>query len=435
VNRPDRPAWLVRQENGAIAEARTRALLLDRFWILERSVDIDGADFIIQRRLTTQSLLDSDPPRLGFVQAKYYQDASTTQYIHREYVLDKHGRPRSEFFLMCHTGLEDSARAFFLSAADIVDNFEATSESHSKPNRFELPGRRVLEQRFEVLDRRRILEQAEQALRNADFVANRYFMSWALPSLETRGGPIRSEYMEKIDNWWGDIPKEFESLREKARQALWNIEEAGELLHAIATADDPQIALEKAEDLHIQYGRSVPISDDLYDPDFSAVVQHHRSRYEQLKSAGLLGAHAALRRDVKARIMSDVVPRMPLAPDMAYLVSLRYTSDTLALAGLDSRFATADTLDLPKDTWSGEARTKESGILQSEPGNVRAFILPGRYGYEQWKRGKSVPDERSWTEKFDRIAEYLTSEIMSTILAMRLDARQASEAADGNAPQ
>jgi hypothetical protein len=37
-----RPDWLVRQENGIIAEARTRSFLLDRFWILERSVDIEG---------------------------------------------------------------------------------------------------------------------------------------------------------------------------------------------------------------------------------------------------------------------------------------------------------------------------------------------------------------------------------------------------------
>ena len=35
-----RPPWLIRQENGAIAEARTRAFLMDRFWVLERSADV-----------------------------------------------------------------------------------------------------------------------------------------------------------------------------------------------------------------------------------------------------------------------------------------------------------------------------------------------------------------------------------------------------------
>jgi hypothetical protein len=60
----DYPAWLKTMQNGSIGEARARAFLLDRFWVLERSVDIDGADFIIQRRLTEKTLLDREAPRL-----------------------------------------------------------------------------------------------------------------------------------------------------------------------------------------------------------------------------------------------------------------------------------------------------------------------------------------------------------------------------------
>ena len=37
------PAWLTAAQNGAVGEARTKALLLDRFWVLERSVDVEGA--------------------------------------------------------------------------------------------------------------------------------------------------------------------------------------------------------------------------------------------------------------------------------------------------------------------------------------------------------------------------------------------------------
>lgn len=40
----EKPSWLKRMENGTIAEARTKAFLMDRFWILERSVDIQGTD-------------------------------------------------------------------------------------------------------------------------------------------------------------------------------------------------------------------------------------------------------------------------------------------------------------------------------------------------------------------------------------------------------
>ncbi|AJS58191.1 hypothetical protein [Paenibacillus sp. IHBB 10380] len=70
----DKPHWLLRMENGGLAEARTKAFLMDRFWILERSVDIQGADFIIQRRLTSQNILDATPPRFGVIQVKYYQN-------------------------------------------------------------------------------------------------------------------------------------------------------------------------------------------------------------------------------------------------------------------------------------------------------------------------------------------------------------------------
>ena len=68
----DHPAWLKAMQNGSIGEARSKAFLIDRFWLLERSVDIDGADFIIQRRLTKKNLLDKEAPRLGVVQAKFF---------------------------------------------------------------------------------------------------------------------------------------------------------------------------------------------------------------------------------------------------------------------------------------------------------------------------------------------------------------------------
>jgi len=80
--------FLLTMQNGAIGEARTKSFLIDRFWILERSVDIEGADFIIQRRLSEKSLLDERAPRLGIVQAKFFKSDKTTQYVSVSYVLD-----------------------------------------------------------------------------------------------------------------------------------------------------------------------------------------------------------------------------------------------------------------------------------------------------------------------------------------------------------
>ena len=70
-------SWLKSMENGALGEARAKAFLLERFWILERSVDIEGADYLIQRKITSQNFMDETPPNLGVVQVKYIQDGKT----------------------------------------------------------------------------------------------------------------------------------------------------------------------------------------------------------------------------------------------------------------------------------------------------------------------------------------------------------------------
>jgi hypothetical protein len=86
-------------QNGSLGEARAKAFLMDRFWILERSVDIEGADLIIQRRLTDRNLLDRRPPNLGFVQVKFFESEKTAHYIPTEYIRDKDGKAREDFEL------------------------------------------------------------------------------------------------------------------------------------------------------------------------------------------------------------------------------------------------------------------------------------------------------------------------------------------------
>lgn len=198
MNREERPHWLVRQENGEVGEARSRAFLLDRFWVLERSVDVEGADLIIQQRLTARSLLDSVPPRLGFVQAKYYATADTTQYVHCEYVVDTEGSPRGEFFLLAHTGEGDSSTAYILFSSDIVSDFRVAPPEHSYEGRFILPGRQVLTPRYQIMNPSKVLDRIEQALRNADFRKNRSFLLWALPSRPEP--PIQEIFLEPIEN-------------------------------------------------------------------------------------------------------------------------------------------------------------------------------------------------------------------------------------------
>lgn len=386
MTREERPAWLIRVENGAIAEARTRSLLLDRFWLLERSVDIEGADIIIQRRLTTRSLLDVEPPRLGFVQAKFHSSGDTTHYVHREYVVDQQDAPRREFFLVCHSGTEDGARSYFLTAADIVDSFDLTGEDHSRPGCFSVPGSALLSSsRFEILDRGRALDVMERSLRDADLIRNRSFMSWALPRPPDEPLPVLEMYSEQIDNWWGDSDetmRQIEATRATARRAQWDLEEVLEKLREIETTNDPIRGHEIAESISYEFGNRVALPDDLYDTEFHHVLLFHRRRYEQLGEAGLLNSHAALRRAALDSVVSQLEPRIHSEETGVCVISTRYDAETFR--DPSTTFRSAD----PSSLWPAESRnstwryadTPDSmGILLAEPGFVELYLLPSYY--------------------------------------------------------
>jgi hypothetical protein len=78
-------SWLRSVSNGALGEARVRALLLNRFRVLTRSVDVDGADLIVELR-TESRFTDLLPPQLGVVQAKFAQDETTIHYLPEAHV-------------------------------------------------------------------------------------------------------------------------------------------------------------------------------------------------------------------------------------------------------------------------------------------------------------------------------------------------------------
>src|SRR5262245_11983527 len=112
------PPWLKSMEHGTLGEARARAFLLNRFWVLESSVDIHGTDYLIQRRLLDRHFLDIDPPRLGIVQVKFIQDGNTQIAIPKRYITN--GKVTfEEFFLLVFTGHETDERSYLLSARDV----------------------------------------------------------------------------------------------------------------------------------------------------------------------------------------------------------------------------------------------------------------------------------------------------------------------------
>lgn len=384
-----RPSWLKSQENAALAEARTRAFLLERFWVLERSVDIEGADFLVQRRLTPRSLLDPSPPRFGKVQAKFYSSPKTTHYIAEEYFLNPHGEPRPDFFLMCHTGSEDSKRAFMLTSADIKGNFVRAEPEDSRPPRYVLSGSKLLVQRFEVFDQRRVLTQMETALRNTDFHANRAFLSWVLPHREEAQEPILEMYEEVIDTWWESIPPAFAEARERARRARWELEEALNKLREMEESGNPERVSQIAEELQHEYGGRISLPHELWNEDLFRATQHHKKRFKQLRESGLLGAHAALRRRIIEYAVTDILSRSPMERDDVYLLKLTYEPSTLLDVKLDSRIVKRQKLwssGPSKDRWSlyGDI----PGLLTSSPGQIEWFI-PGQFLPNHTDKGPS----------------------------------------------
>ncbi|WP_434673321.1 hypothetical protein [Pseudomonas sp. R1-15] len=117
-----------REENGGIGESLTQSILLSRFWVLKRSADVDGADFLVQRQsdeLDEVRRRAHDIEILGIVQSKYFEKSNQVK-VQKLYVLDK-DQPRKEFFCSLHTHDEEGEHVhYFFSAQDIVNEFETS---------------------------------------------------------------------------------------------------------------------------------------------------------------------------------------------------------------------------------------------------------------------------------------------------------------------
>lgn len=401
----ERPTWMRIQENGAAGEARTRAFLLDCFWILERSIDMEGADFFIQRRLTSQSLLSREPPKLGVVQAKFYQDEKTTQYVHREYIENESGKPREEVFVVCHTGSEDTARMYFLTAADVQAAF-SISNSESRVGLYAMPGREILTERWLVTNKSRALRQIEQALVNANFQSNRQFLSWVMPSINDEE-TIDPDYLEEIDNWYGSIPEEFFELRKKAREAAYELNDYMLILTEIAETRSPKEAIAAAE--RFDSDSLGHVGKDLFSRTFADAVLLHDWWVQRLKSAGLLDAHATLRRQVLEHIRSECLNSLPFEKGALYRVCVEYDFKSLRLKSISSSIASLDVVVSQAD---GKTINQYLDVVYAGPGQVVAFMDPSVYG--PWLM---APSEMSNMSDFpSRGVHYLLARLMGRVL-------------------
>ncbi|VXB28005.1 conserved hypothetical protein [Pseudomonas sp. 8BK] len=191
------------EENGRSGESLTQSILLSRFWVLKRSADVDGADFLVQKQSDN---LDEVRRRaheiqiLGIVQSKYFERSNQAKIL-KSYVLEKE-QPRKEFFCSLHTHDQDGeAVHYFFSAEDVVKEFAISPcgqyycFSLTKTRQFTT---------FKNPKNRFILDKIESGINLAEGIANKNFRQkklrvYAMPTMHFQDKP-NFEYQLMIFN-------------------------------------------------------------------------------------------------------------------------------------------------------------------------------------------------------------------------------------------
>jgi hypothetical protein len=347
----ERPTWILSAEHGALGEARAKALLLERFWVLERSVDVHGVDFLIQRRLLRRNPFDLKPPTFGSVQAKFVQDGRTPIRIPAMHVRDAMGSPLEEFFLLVFTGLAVQKRVFLLSASEVVSNFRPPAIVESDKLYYQVSANQLLSsKRFEVLDSDRALDRIDHALERADFVKNRRQLIAAFPPyFHIDPSDIDDDYQVPLDNWYGDLGERFFSFKRDIETLLLELYDIIDPLQKVLQSTDPLEAYSLIEErLHWNIddrGRLSFNSGDLLDEDFVRVLVQHKKRLEALRKNGTEATYLHLQGELRAFIIRDLAIKLPLNPGQTYVVSVHFDPATLSVHAFTSSITDDSAVD------------------------------------------------------------------------------------------
>lgn len=381
------PSWLKAMENGGIGEARARALLMERFWVLERSVDVDGADYLIQQRLMGKNFLDQEPPRLAVIQVKFIQDGNTYIKVKREYAVDDKGNPYGEFFVLVFTGREDSERSFLLTSRDLISAATEIDDDGQKILR--LRGSKLLEtSNYDIVQKKLALDKIEHALKNASFFDNRRFIG-RTHYVEINADQIDHDYTLPLDNWWGDIKKEFYLGKEALRRNMFDLDDVSDALRRIVTTTDPIEALEIYEEEISPYlsyggrGDQLQMTISFYDDDFFEVVKNHRERLSKLRELGLEGSFFGLIATFNDAVANEVV-KLAVDPNLrAIRIKVKYDEDSLSNVTVVVAPAPE-----PDDRYE---------VVESSKGQQElVFRVPGEIHEVEERNKDSFLKERSW---------------------------------------
>lgn len=306
-----------RADNGTIGESRTKAFLIDRFWILERSVDIEGADFLIQRKLRSHSILNDKPPRFGIVQSKFSQNERTYHKIKKEYVSDINGIPHMEFFLIVNIGYEDSQKMCFLTAKDIVENFSLNAD-----NEYSISTKALLE-RYLVIDRKHILDYIERSIQCVDFYKNRMFIFNDISSFTPDLESIDPDFTFDIGSNDEKITEIFKQQKEDAYDFILTIEAIHRQLVEFVRQTNPIEACYIAESFNHYYKNlSVP---KIFNRDFYYKSKTYFEQIENLRNDGILQSYLSLRKNILNKVNSFLRENLHnVNPDSRHLISIKY---------------------------------------------------------------------------------------------------------------
>lgn len=402
-----RPRWLAAAEHGALGEARAKALLLERFWVLERSVDVQGADFLIQRRLLDSHPLSADPPRFGLVQVKFVQDGKTPIRIPAAYVQDDKGLAYDEFFLLVFTGSAGTDRTFLLSGSEVASKFKAGGDP-SRPS-FEMMAHGLLDSEvFEVRDRGRALDKIEHVLQVADFIRNRRYMSRTYSSyVAIDPTHIHDDYQISIDNWYGDIPSGFYDMKHRIRDLLIDVDDVAEALRSFLTSIDPLDGWDLLETRvmnHVDGRNQLSFNfRQVVDDDLLIVVRQHRRRLDRIRKLGLEARYLALFAAMQGFVAEDLARHLPLTPTTRYILTLRLDVATLNFGDIRARIETAPAT--PNDELSrATIQAIGDGVVEISYEPYRWFI---KADLEDLQSGDPIRAARALRSTSSRTTEYL----------------------------
>ena len=294
-NRETENIGIIRADNGSIGEARTKAFLIDRFWILERSIDKNGADFIIQRKITSQNILDDIPPRFGIIQAKFSINDKTYHYVKKNYIADEEGKPHKEFFLILNVGIENEQKMCLLSASDIIRSFSINAD-----NNYTLPTKKILEQ-FLIKDKTLFLDKIEYSIQEVEFIKNRLFLFNNLKKINPDFEAISPEFKYRIDYCDGNVVEIFREYKERAYAFIKEIEEIHALLSKFIQETNPLNSCYIAEEFNHWFDGTIKIP-EIFDRDFYFKLKNYIEQINDLKKDNILENYLDLSKQIKNKV-------------------------------------------------------------------------------------------------------------------------------------